>query len=449
MPKKINTEDFIVSSKKIHGDNYDYSKTEYISSGHKLLIICPQHGEFWQEANSHKQGHGCKHCYYDSNLQTEEEFIKNAKLIHSNEYDYSIVDFSKGNKKVEIICPKHGIFRVFRRNHLRGDKCNKCQDLERGLKRRIKKSEFLKRANEIHNNKYDYSLVEFSNSKEKIRIICSEHGIFEQQMMSHLMECGCPKCGTNVASSKTKTGKKEFIRRAKEIHGDKYDYSKVVYVNKENPVIIICPEHGEFEQIAHNHINKNNSRGCIDCGGSKKHTNETFVNKSIDIHGEKYDYSRVNYVNAYTNVEIVCKKHGVFLQTPTTHLSGGGCVRCINKSEGRLAIILKEIGVVFRNHRIENRLFDFYLPEYDLIIERDGEQHYFKEVKHWGTVKDNHQIDIEKTNLAKSKGHNICRIPYWLSEEDEKKEIQNILNGQPTYPDVPDLEQSKTKPLPN
>ena len=59
------------------------------------------------------------------------------------------------------------------------------------------------------------------------------------------------------------------------------------------------------------------------------------------------------------------------------------------------------------------------------------------------------QIDIEKTKLAKSKGHKICRIPYWLSEEDERKEIQNILNGKPTYPDVPDIEQAKTKPLPN
>ena len=107
------------------------------------------------------------------------------------------------------------------------------------------------------------------------------------------------------------------------------------------------------------------------------------------------------------------------------------------------------MAVVHRNHRINNRYFDFYLPEYDLIIERDGEQHYYKEVKNWGTIEEHHQIDIEKTNLAKSKGHKIRRIPFWLSEEDERKEIQNILKGQPTYPDVPDLEQAKTKPLPN
>ena len=98
-------------------------------------------------------------------------------------------------------------------------------------------------------------------------------------------------------------------------------------------------------------------------------------------------------------------------------------------------------------------MFDFYLPDYNLIIERDGEQHYYDSFKRFVGRKvnfeENHQIDIEKTKLAKSKGHKICRIPYWLSEEDEKKEIQNILNGQPTYPDVPDLEQAKTKPLPN
>ena len=111
------------------------------------------------------------------------------------------------------------------------------------------------------------------------------------------------------------------------------------------------------------------------------------------------------------------------------------------------------MAVVHRNHRINNRYFDFYLPEYNLIIERDGEQHYFEPFMIVGsrmkTIEQNHQNDIEKTKLAKSKGHKICRIPYWLSEEDEKKEIQNILNGQPTYPDVPDLEQAKSKPLPN
>ena len=111
------------------------------------------------------------------------------------------------------------------------------------------------------------------------------------------------------------------------------------------------------------------------------------------------------------------------------------------------------MAVVHRNHRINNRYFDFYLPEYNLIIERDGEQHYDRSFifmnKKAPTLAENHQNDIEKTKLAKSKGHKICRIPYWLSEEDERKEIQNILNGQPTYPDVPDLEQAKTKPLPN
>ena len=111
------------------------------------------------------------------------------------------------------------------------------------------------------------------------------------------------------------------------------------------------------------------------------------------------------------------------------------------------------MAVVHRNHRINNRYFDSYLPDYNLIIERDGEQRYYEPFKIVGsrmkTIEQNHQNDIEKTNLAKSKGHKICRIPYWLSEEDERKEIQNILNGQPTYPDVPDLEQAKTKPLPN
>ena len=146
-------------------------------------------------------------------------------------------------------------------------------------------------------------------------------------------------------------------------------------------------------------------------------TNDEFVEMSNQIHNNFYGYEKVEYKKSEIEVIIVCPVHGDFPQLPNNHLQGKGCPKCTNKREGRLAIILNEIGVVHRNHRINNRYFDFYLPEYDLIIERDGEQHYYKFIKNWSSIEENHQIDIEKTNLAKSKGHKICRIPYWLNEE--------------------------------
>ena len=116
-----------------------------------------------------------------------------------------------------------------------------------------------------------------------------------------------------------------FIERAKKIHGDKYDYSKVEYKDANTPVHIICPIHGEFWQRPADHLN---GRGCIECAGKKKYTKETFIEKAISIHGDKYDYSKVEYVNNKTKVCIICPIHGEFWQKPDKHLQGHGCTYC-------------------------------------------------------------------------------------------------------------------------
>ena len=136
-------------------------------------------------------------------------------------------------------------------------------------------------------------------------------------------------------------------------------------------------------------------------------------------------------------------------------MNGAGCRFCLNKREGDIAEYLDSLYINFRHHRIgkERRYFDFYLPDYNLLIERDGEQHYGKSNFFGKDAKSylNDQIknDALKTKLAKKNGYKIARIPYWLDNEQVKKEIYNILHGKPTYPDVPDLKQAKTKPLPN
>lgn len=126
----------------------------------------------------------------------------------------------------------------------------------------------------------------------------------------------------------------EFIQDAKKIHGDKYDYSKVKYINDSTKVCIICPSHGEFFKTPSNHLHKKWAQGCPYCSRQKlsekyRKSNSDFINKAISIHKQKYDYSKVNYTDSDTKVCIVCPKHGEFWQIPHSHLSGCGCPKCV------------------------------------------------------------------------------------------------------------------------
>ena len=117
-----------------------------------------------------------------------------------------------------------------------------------------------------------------------------------------------------------------FTQRAKAVHGDKYDYSKVEYKNSQTKVCIICPEHGEFWMKPNNHMNGQN---CPICKGKFKRTTEWFINEARKIHGDKYDYSKAEYIKSDVETTIICKRCGTeFLQTPNKHLQGHGCSYC-------------------------------------------------------------------------------------------------------------------------
>jgi hypothetical protein len=118
--------------------------------------------------------------------------------------------------------------------------------------------------------------------------------------------------------------KEEYIKKAKEVHGDKYDYSKSEFVNQDVPILIICKEHGEFYQIPNKHFA---GHGCQKCSGSYMDL-KYFIEKSRVLHGDKYNYDQVNYVNNKTKIVIVCSKHGSFDQIPSNHLLGRGCRLC-------------------------------------------------------------------------------------------------------------------------
>ena len=189
MTKKSTKKEFIKKAKLIHGDKYDYSKVEYINNKSKVLIICPIHGEFFQRPNDHLSGYGCLDCAGKRKLTTD-DFIFKAKQVHNDRYNYSKTEYVNYKSKVCIICPEHGEFWQIPYHHLNGTGCPKCSHQSYC---HTNKS-FTDKAKQIHGNKYDYSKVNYINNSTKVCIICQKHGEFWQTPNDHLDGCGCPKC---------------------------------------------------------------------------------------------------------------------------------------------------------------------------------------------------------------------------------------------------------------
>ena len=198
------------------------------------------------------------------------------------------------------------------------------------MPKKLTTEEFIKRAREVHGDRYDYSRVIYINKRTKVTIICREHGEFEQEAGSHLMGIGCGKCNYTISASKKKLTTEGFIKRVRKVHGNRYDYSKVKYDDSKTRVIIICREHGEFEQLPFGHLY---GQGCPKCSKyyKQKITTEEFIKRAREIHGDRYDYSKVDYVNSKTRVIIICPKHGEFEQISSNHLIGQGCPKCNRK----------------------------------------------------------------------------------------------------------------------
>lgn len=259
-----------------------------------------------------------------------QEFIEKIKLIHGDKYDYSMVEYVNTCTKVIIVCKEHGDFSQTPSNHLMGKGCIKCSYKNASLRNLSTTTEFVKKSQIKHGNKYDYSKVEYVNNKTKVIITCKEHGDFEQKPAQHLSGCGCQTCGKINSRLAQTDDKNDFIEKAREIHGDEYDYSNVKYINCKTKITITCKEHGDFKQTPHHHLM---GSGCMKCGIKKTQlaktlTTNDFITKAELIHGKLYDYSSINYKKRSENVTIICKIHGKFEQKASEHLSGCGCKKC-------------------------------------------------------------------------------------------------------------------------
>ena len=221
---------------------------------------------------------------------------------------------------------------------------------------------FVQKSKKVHGNKYDYSKVNYNGVLKKVTIICPQHGEFEQSPSNHLSGQGCSQCGRQSIIKNTSYNTEQLIKKAIQVHGDKYYYSKVDYKNSQTKVTVICPIHGGFRQTPNVHLG---GGGCKKCSINKMAKNNTmttkqFVERAIQIHGNKYDYSKVKYTGTYNKVIIICPIHGKFEQKPNGHLNGRGCPKCgvISSVNNRKDIIDKD-RFIHESKKIHGNKYDY------------------------------------------------------------------------------------------
>lgn len=331
------------------GDQYSYDKVTYVSKFTPVTITCKDHGDFKQLLSTHlvtKYG-SCKSCFVEKGrVDRCKHFRKLFEEKFKDRFEFDDNDFINWNVKIKFTCKIHGSWMSKPCTVLRGvHSCPKCnKDSER-----LSLENFIKRGNKLFNNFYDYSKVEFNAVADYVDIGCPKHGFFKQRADSHLMGNGCLLCSHERKTS----NRDEFIRKAKEIHGDKYDYSLVEYRHNKAKVDLICPKHGKFKIKPNVHLSSKS--GCPRCREST--------------------------------------------------------------GERRTAIALEKLSIPFeREHVIKNYpyRFDFFLPTLDIFIEFHGKQHY-EPVGIFGGVKEFNKIkerDRKKVKLLKEMGKPLIVLSY-------------------------------------
>ena len=295
------------------------------------------------------------------------------------------------------------------------------------MSRRLTTNEIIEQFKKVHGDKYDYSLVEYKTSQENVKIICPIHGVFEQTPLDHKHGNNCPRC----AHRSYKYTTEEWINKAKQVHGDKYDYSKVEYVNNKTKVCIICPEHGEFWQLPCHHLK---GSGCSKCSGLHHYTNEEFIEKANIANNYLYDYSETNYINNSKKVKVICKKHGPFYVTSGHHLQGVGCPLCnSSKLEENVDYLLKEKNINFIREKkfkwLGQKRLDFFLPEYNIAIECQGIQH-FKPIDFFGgenAFNESKKRDKDKSEKCLNNGLKLFYINYNDNIQEKINELCKLL----------------------
>lgn len=340
-------------------------------------------------------------------------FIEKAVEVHGDQFDYSLVNYKGTRIDIKIVCKVHGAFTKKPDRHLQGVGCPKC-----GM---YTTRQFIEKAEEVHGRKYNYSEVVYTGTRNKIKIICPDHGAFEQDPTVHLRGHSCRKCHHHSLS--------DFLSRVEEVHGDKYNYNKVVFKGWRKKVCIVCAEHGEFWQGAHDHLRY----GCSKCGDTKKSeanamSVKEFVVRSSGVHSNFYLYDKVDYKNSSTKVTITCPKHGDYKATPTAHMRGGGaCPTCTGHGVGRVqqkqvADFIESIGIpVEQENRKIIRPFELDIVCGKVAFEFNGLWCHSTKMK-------SKNYHANKTKLCEEAGIRLIHI--WEDDwKNKRKLMESFISG--------------------
>ena len=356
-----------------------------------------------------------------------EQIIKKANKIHNFKYDYSLFDLKRMIDKSSIICPIHGEFQQTMHDHLKGQGCPKCGIERRSQSKTLSEEEVIERIKKKHKGKYDTSKVKYNGSKNKITLICPMHGEFSAKANDIFKGQGCPKCYNERRSEVNRKNPQQFIDEIDSLYNSKYDMSKCNYVNQEVKITAICPIHGNFQITPYKFLHGSHCPHCMKEERDKKRISkmmQSFIDKSNRIHNNKYDYTKVKYVNAFTPVKIICPVHGEYEQVPSYHLSGNGCPKCANEmkesngeKEVKLFIksLLDNVSVLYNNRSLLKKYeLDVYIPDRQIAIEYDG--------LYWHSDRNTpNDYHLRKTELCEEK--NVRLIHIFEDEWKYKKEI--------------------------
>lgn len=415
---------------KVHGDYYRYEKPDCPPrSLLKIRIECPKHGWFSQTIKKHVSGQGCAKCGTERRGKkrrlSQEEFVRRSIETHSGFYSYDKAVYKGIEKPVTVTCPTHGDFVTTPATHMSGHLCPDCA-LEKAT---YSNSEIIEQFRQIHGDTYDYSQVDYKGLRIPVTITCKVHGPFQQQPANHKKGGKCPYC-TGI-----KVYWPDFVKNCHKTHGGKYTYPEQKLDNVSQKVRIICPIHGEFEQVASEHQYK---YGCPECGGTRKLTQDEILESFKEAHGDRFDYSQVEYIDGKTPVKIICKEHGVFHQSPYQHKKGHvGCKLCTSKISREEKVLVSFLEMLVGKGEVEgsNRNLiaplelDIVLPSYKIAIEYNG--------LYWHSdMQRSNRFHIRKTELCREVGYRLVHIwqDDWMTSR-KRKIIKSFLTSMLLPPD--------------
>lgn len=359
-----------------------------------------------------------------------EEFIQRSNAKHDNKYTYDKTVVCGVMTKVIITCPTHGDFEKTPNAHMKGQGCKKCAYEQLRNARRTSVDDFVRQAREIHGDKYTYDDIDSStfDMRKKVQIKCPSHGTFPVLAVNHVSrKSGCKKCADENLSVLKSKGAEKFIEESKLRFGDAFEYIDIPYKNQKSIVKLRCTYHGVvFDVCANNHLSCE-SGGCTACTAEHKRRYviswPEMLQRFQSVHGDKYDYSQVQYVNRQEAITVICKEHGPFPTRAALHELGSGCPICGKwRRVAKICHYLSLMNIKYKTEhwysdcrRVNPLRFDIYLPDYGhsgALIEHDGVQHTVA-VKGFGgeeQLKYIQENDTIKNEYCISKGIPLLRI---------------------------------------